>query len=115
MGSFKGSTRRATLVPDVGILVSLPGTAPEGNELGLNPALRGVLHRQQGASCTADAPSIQWGGLKTIETSGHPPIAGPALGLWYQGKALKVRAGCSASHPEIESARHSRQSAQSIR
>jgi len=60
----------------------------------VHPALRAALHQQQGAPRIASAFRLTVGMLKTIEVLRHPPVAGPAQGLWYQGKALEVMAEC---------------------
>jgi hypothetical protein len=62
----------------------------KGHELSICPALRAVLHRQRGAPRIARVFRLTVGMRKAIEAFRHPPVAGPAQGLWYQGKALEV-------------------------
>lgn len=81
----------------------------QGHELALHPALRAVVHRQKGVPHIAGVFRLTVGMRKSIEAFRNPPVARPAQGLWYQGKALEVMAEFFFVREGGESAPRSRQ------
>jgi AraC-like DNA-binding protein len=80
----------------------------KGHELALHPMLRGVLHHQNAPTPIASVFRLTVRMKQSIEAFRHPPVAGPARGLWYQGRALEIAAEFFFAREGAEPARPSR-------